>query len=223
VRILLRVLVALLGLAVAAAGFVLAVEVGWAWWRPGHSALLVPWRGWLASARQWDWTSGQVRLIAGIVAVAGLVLLLLAIGARRPRRVPLDEQSADLTVVTTPRSLARLVGRAVRAEDGVSAATVTASARKVRIKADSRLNTRAELKPRVLDTARETVENLPLPRTPKVTVVVGSDRTSAVKRGSSTPGPVPVTSGSAGSHDTGSEDPDGTGSGSAGSGEGGRR
>jgi hypothetical protein len=176
VRILLRALVALLGLAVAAAGFLLAVEVGWAWWRPGHGSLLVPWQRWLASARELDWTSGQVRLIAAVVAASGLVLLLFAAGARRPKRVPLDEQSADVTVVTTPRSLARLVGRAVRAEDGVATATVTASARRVRVKAGSRLNSKQELVPRLTDTANDTVAELPLPRTPKVTVAVTSER-----------------------------------------------
>jgi hypothetical protein len=176
VRILLRLIVALLGLIVAAAGFVLAVEVGWAWWRPGHGSLLVPWRQWLVRAHQLNWTSGQVRLTAVIVAVAGLVLLLLAVAARRARRVPLDEQSADLTVVTTPRSLARLVGRAVRAEDGVNSASVTATRRRVRIKAVSRLNTKQELTPRLTETARQAVADLPLPRTPKVRVAVTSER-----------------------------------------------
>lgn len=171
-RILLRLLVALLGLAVAAAGLVLAVEVGWDWWRPGHGSLLVPWHQWLARLRPLNWTSAPVRIGSALVALGGLVLLLIAAGARQPRRLRLDGTSEHVTVVTSPRSLARLVGRAVRAQDGVSGATVTASRRRVRVQARSRLNTKEELVPRLTEAATDAVAGLPLPRTPRVSVTV---------------------------------------------------
>jgi hypothetical protein len=176
VRVLLRLIAALLGLGLAAVGFVLAVEVGWAWARPGHGSLLVPWRSWLAGLGGLSWTDQPVRLIAILLAVGGLVLLLVAAFARKPRTVPMNDPSDDVTVVTTPRSLARLVGNTVRGEDGVTGTTVTASARKVRVRARSRLSGEAELRPRLTGAATAAVTALPLPRTPRVSVVVDSPR-----------------------------------------------
>jgi hypothetical protein len=179
VRVLLRLLATLLGLAVAAAGGLLAVEVGWSWARPGHGSLLVPWPTWLANLNGVTWTAQPVRLTAIVVGVAGLVLLLIAAGARKARVVTLNDPSPDVSVVTTPRSLARVIGNTVRNQDGVTGTSVTASARKVRVRARSRLSTEEALLPRLTEVTRTVVDNLPLPRAPRVSVVVDSpkDRT----------------------------------------------
>jgi hypothetical protein len=178
-RALLRLLAALLGLALAAVGFVAAVEVGWAWARPGHGTLLVPWRQWLATLHGYDWTSQPVRLTAIIVAVAGLVLILIAATARGAKTVALNDPSPEVSVVTTPRSLARAVGRTVRDQDGVTGTAVTASARRVRVRARSRLAAEAELLPRLSAAATDLLAGLPLPRQPRVRVVVDSKRDRA--------------------------------------------
>ena len=175
-RVLLRLLAALLGLALAAAGVILAVEVGWAWARPGHGPLLVPWRSWLVSLAGVTWTGRPVRLTAIVVAVAGFLLLLIAAAARGPKTVPLTDPSPEVSAVTTPRSLARLVGNTVRNADGVTGSTVTASSRRIRVRARSRLSTEAELLPRLTEAATAAVSDLPLPRTPRVSVVVDSPR-----------------------------------------------
>jgi Family of unknown function (DUF6286) len=176
VRVVLRLFAALLGLALAAVGFVLAVEVGWAWARPGHGSLLVPWRTWLTNLGGYSWIDQPVRLTAILLAVGGLVLLLIAALARGPKTVPMNDPSPEVSVVTSPRSLARLVGNTVRGQDGVTGTTVTASKRKVRVRAKSRLSAEADLLPRLTEVATGVVGDLPLPRTPKVSVVVDSPR-----------------------------------------------
>ncbi|GAB2776533.1 DUF6286 domain-containing protein [Amycolatopsis magusensis] len=174
-RVFVRLLSTLLGLAVAVAGALLAAEVGWHWWRPAEAPLIVPWREWQAELSTLNWTSGPVRLIAALVAVGGLILVLLAASARR-RAVRLTDPAEEVSVTTTPRSLARLVGRHVRAEDNVTGASVTASAKKVRVRATSRLATERELRPHLLWVVRELVADVPLARKPRVSVVVDSPK-----------------------------------------------
>ncbi|AXB43470.1 DUF6286 domain-containing protein [Amycolatopsis albispora] len=174
-RVFVRLLSTLLGLAVAAAGALLALEVGWHWWRPAGSPLIVPWRRWQEALSTMNWASAPVQWIAAAVAVGGLVLVLFAASARR-RAVRLTDPADEVSVTTTPRSLARLVGRHVRAEDNVTGASVTASAKKVRVRATSRLATEGELRPRLLETVRALVADVPLVRKPKVSVVVDSPK-----------------------------------------------
>ncbi|NUT95837.1 MAG: hypothetical protein HOY78_27815 [Saccharothrix sp.] len=167
-RVLLRVLSPFLGLAVAAAGVVLVAEVAWHWSGRGH---LVPWSR-LAGLR---WTDERVRAVALLTVAAGVALLVLAAFARR-KFVRLHSPADGIVVVTTPTGLARVVGNRVRAEDGVTGASVTASRRRVHVRATSGLHDEATLRPRLLAVAREAVANLPLPHHPKVSVVVHSPK-----------------------------------------------
>jgi hypothetical protein len=178
VRVLLRLLSPLLGLAVAAAGALLAAEVGWAWARPHGGHLLVPWPSLVARLGDHDWASRPVRLTAAAVAVAGLLLLLVAATARC-RDVRLRDPAPGIAVTTSPRSLARLVGHRVRAEDGVGSASVTASHRRVRVRATSRFESGAELRPRLVEVVGEVVDALPVPRAPRVSVAVSSPKDRA--------------------------------------------
>ncbi|ATY16290.1 hypothetical protein CU254_11210 [Amycolatopsis sp. AA4] len=174
-RVLVRLLSTLLGLAVAAGGALLALEVGWSWWQPDKAPLLVPWPRWKAAIAELDWTSTPVRITAGIALLAGLVLLLLALGAG-DRAVRMTDPADGITVNTSPRALARLIGLAVRAEDNVRGASVTASSRRVRVRATSRLETEEQLRPRLLETVAGVLDDLPLQRRPKVSVVVDSPK-----------------------------------------------
>ncbi|MEC3981090.1 DUF6286 domain-containing protein [Amycolatopsis sp. H20-H5] len=172
-RVFVRLLSVLLALAVAGAGVLLAIEVGWHWWRPASGPLLVPWPSWRATLGAVGWDSFAVRLVAAVAAVAGLVLMLLALSASR-RTVRLHDPATEVSFTTTPRSLARLVGIAVRAQDNVRSASVTASAKRVRVRATSRRETEAELRPRLLETVSALLDDVPLARKPKVSVVVDS-------------------------------------------------
>jgi hypothetical protein len=175
VRPLVRLLSTLLALAFAAAGALLALEVGWHWWRPASGPLLVPWPRWQAELASLGWDAYAVRLGAGVVTAAGLVLLLCALAAKS-RAIRLTDPADEVSVSTSPRSLARLVGLAVRAQDNVAGATVTASARRVRVRAKSALETEGELRPRLLATVSALLDDVPLVRRPKVSVVVDSPK-----------------------------------------------
>ncbi|MDQ4118406.1 MAG: DUF6286 domain-containing protein [Actinomycetota bacterium] len=175
-RVLLRVLAPLLSLAVAAAGLLVVVEVVAAWVAPGPTGLLVPWPSWRDLMQNTQWTAGPVRWIAVAVAVVGLILLLIGLLARR-HDIALRSPSDGITVTTAPRVLARLVGRRVRASDRIAAATVTASAKKITVRAQGRGTGGGTLDTATVRTdARERVDELlgelPLARTPRVAVSV---------------------------------------------------
>ncbi|MGH3439320.1 MAG: DUF6286 domain-containing protein [Sciscionella sp.] len=174
-RIAVRILAALLGLAIAVLGGLLLIEAAWHWWRPTSGPLLVPWRRWQVDLSGWQWDSEGTQFTAAVVAVVGLVLMLIAALARQ-RSVRLRDPADEVSVSTSRRSVARLVGHRVRAEDGVRTATVTATARQVRVRATSQRHGEAELAPKLREVIGEQIERLPMLRRPKVTIVVDSPR-----------------------------------------------
>ncbi|WP_199431691.1 DUF6286 domain-containing protein [Qaidamihabitans albus] len=174
-RILVRLLSTLLALAVAAAGGLLALETAWQWWRPDGAPLLLPWPRWLDALAGLRWDAPVVRLTAALTALTGLVLMLVAAAARR-RAVRLHDPATEVSVTMSPRSLARAVGQHVRAQDNVSGATVTANAKKVRVRARSALEDEEGLRPRLTESVSTLLGDVPLVRHPKVSVVVDSPK-----------------------------------------------
>ncbi len=171
-RVLLRVLAPLLGLALAAAGVLLVIEVVAAWVRPPATAgLLVPWPDWRTTVENLTWADQPVPWIAVGVAVAGLLLVLLGLLARR-HDIRFEPPTPDVTVTTSPRVLARIVGRRVRSADGVAAATVTASGRKVAVGAQGWNDASSELRSEVDGAVAALLDELPLARRPRVSVTV---------------------------------------------------
>ncbi|GAA4703480.1 DUF6286 domain-containing protein [Pseudonocardia yuanmonensis] len=171
-RVLLRTLSPLLGLALAAVGVILVIEVVAAWLRPGTNGLVVPWPSWQAALTGLTWADRPVIVVAICVAVVGLLLLLVALLARR-HDVALTAPTPEMTVATSPRVLARLVGRTVRESDDVAAATVSASARKVVVRAEGWPDAGGgfgELTDTVRDRVATLLDELPLARRPRVAV-----------------------------------------------------
>ncbi len=116
-RVFARLLSALIGLVVAGAGVLLALEVGWAWWRPVRGPLFVPWTGWRDRLAELTWDTAGVRLAAIGVAVAGLLLILVAVAVRRrvkrradPENEDSDRPSRKGWVLTLVVGLAALLG-----------------------------------------------------------------------------------------------------------------
>jgi hypothetical protein len=172
VRVLLRVLAPLLGLAVAVVGVLVVIEVVAAWVRPGTTAgLVVPWHEWYAALVRTSWDDAPVPGIAIGAAVAGLLLVLVGLLARRTD-IAVDAPAPEITVTTSPRVLARLVGRRVRAADDVAAASVTASRRKVSVAAEAWSDATPELGDSVRTNVEHLLDELPLRRRPRVTVTV---------------------------------------------------
>lgn len=170
-RVLLRVLAPVLGLALAAAGVLLAIEVVAAWVRPPTTGLLVPWPGWRSTLETLTWAANPVPAIAIGIAAVGLLLVLLGLLARRSD-VHLDGPVPEMTVTTSPRVLARIVGRTVRATDAVAAASVTASRRKLSVSAQGWAGADASLRTAITSAVDALLDELPLSRRPRVSVSV---------------------------------------------------
>lgn len=171
-RVLLRVLAPLLGIVLAAAGVLIVIEVVAAWVRPDATAgLVVPWARWRAAVENVTWAQDPVPAVAIVVAAAGLLLVLLGLAARRSD-ITLDVPQPDITVTTSARVLARLVGRQVRATDGVAAASVTATRRRISVAAHGWGDSGPELREVVEQRVDELLDHLPLRRRPRLTVFV---------------------------------------------------
>lgn len=172
-RVVLRLLAPLLGLGLAAAGVLLAAEVVVAWVRtPATTGVVAPWPAWRAALAETPWTATVVALIGIAAALLGLLVLLVGLLARR-HDIALIGADPSMTVTTSPRVLARLVGRRVRAADDVAEAGVTASARKVSVTAqgwdgaaDPGLRNSVDVRVKGL------LDELPLARRPRVGVAV---------------------------------------------------
>ncbi len=187
-RVLLRVLAPLLGLGLAAAGALLVIEVTAAWLLgaeisaggtsivadPGQQGVLVPWRAWRSGLEALTWRSLLMLAVCAAVALLGLLLVVLAGGARR-RDIRLEDPAENVSVTTSPRVLARLVGQRVRAQDQVASASVTASARAVKVVAVCRGEVPEGLPAGVGAGAGALLEELPLARRPRLAVSVRSD------------------------------------------------
>lgn len=181
-RVLLRVLAPLFGLALAAVGVLTVVEVVVAWLQPADdtnagNGVIVPWRAWQQVLDTQTWSTNPVRLTAVVVGVVGLLLLLVALAARR-HDVPLRPPTADVTVTTSPQALARMLGRRIRASDSVTSAAVTASRRSVSVRAegwDSADGTTG-LAATVRQDVESLLDDLPLATRPRVSVAVRGQR-----------------------------------------------
>ncbi|KAA5830019.1 hypothetical protein F1721_23200 [Saccharopolyspora hirsuta] len=174
-RFLVRLITTLLGLAVAAAGALLAIEAVAALVRPGAGGLVVPWERVHAALSVVSWDDAPVRVSAAVLVVVGLLLLLIATTSGR-RDIRLHDPAPEVTVTTDPRSLARLVGHQVRDQDGVATASVTASAKRVQVRASSQFREAGDLRGRLTETAEHAVQDLPLRSTPKVLVQVSTPK-----------------------------------------------
>ena len=171
-RVVVRLLSPLLGLALAAAGGLVVVEVVAAWVRPdATTGLVVPWPSWRSATEQATWSDGIVAAVAIGAAVLGLLLVLAGLLARR-HDVVLRSPAEGSTVTTSPRVLARLVGRGVRASDDVAEASVTASPRRITVRAAGRGEPDDELRRRVRGRVDTVLDDLPLVHRPRVAVSV---------------------------------------------------
>ncbi|MFC7344299.1 DUF6286 domain-containing protein [Saccharopolyspora griseoalba] len=174
-RLLIRLLAALLGLVLAALGLLLAVECGWALARPADDGLIIAPGAVVSALGAVTWQATSVRLVAGGLLALGLVLLVLTARSGN-KEVRLHDPAPEVTVTTDSRSLARLVGHQVRDQDGVAGATVTAGGKRVKVRATPRYAQAGDLRDRLTATAERAVHDLPLRSTPKVLVAVGNPK-----------------------------------------------
>ena len=173
-RVFLRLLSPLFGLAVAVADALLAVEVIADWLigsRRGYSGLLVPSPRWPAELAILPWHSLLAVVVCACVAVVGRLLLWVA-GLAHRREIRLTDPTKEISVTASPDVLARLVGQKVRAGEEI----VSASARRVRVNAVGRGEHPGQLRPTVRGQVVELIDDLPLARRPRISVAVHAAR-----------------------------------------------
>ncbi len=173
-RFLLRLLSPLLGLVVAAIGVITLLEVITAWVAPASSPLVIPWPDWQAALTGVTWDSPTVRLVAIVIGIVGVLVALVPLVARR-HDVRLTDPVPEVTVTTSPRSLARAVGHEVRSHSDVVSASVVASSKKVVVKAGT-LDAPDEVRAAVRERIDTLFTRLPLARRPRVSVSVAATK-----------------------------------------------
>ena len=171
-----RVLAALLSLALIVVSVLLIAEVIAD--RTSHHPAVVHWRSAYNWAEHTTWNAGSIRVICGILIVAGLVLLIAELKPARVSRLPADPSEAGADAIDTAytrRGLAAAIRSAVTAVDGVRSTAVKVRRRKVRISAVASAQDRAaarSLHDPIADAARQRLTALKLRRTPAVAVRV---------------------------------------------------
>lgn len=131
IRLLNRLLAALLSLALIVVGVLVVVEV--IAQRLGKQPVLAHWHHSYDWAKRTPWQQGSVRVACIVLAVAGLLLLALELKRSRPSRLAVDSDEADTAY--TRRGVAAAIGTAVGNVDGINSAKVKVKRRKIRVAA----------------------------------------------------------------------------------------
>lgn len=169
-RVVNRIVAAVLALALLVGGLLTAVEIVVAGF--DRKPWVLPHDRWYRSARARSWESAPPRWIFIGLIVAGLVLLFLQVARRRP--TALDLTPAAVPADVNRRSVERALRREASRVDGVAAAKVKVDKDKADVVATTNRRGTAELQPRVQDALDRRVASLGLARPPAVRVKVQS-------------------------------------------------
>lgn len=170
-----RLLAALLALALAAAGVILIIEL--IAQRLNSKPVVVDWTAIYRWGHRTSWDSSAVRYGCIALIVIGALLLLTELTPRKPSRLPMRSSNPATDVGLTRRSAATTMQSAVRGVDGVSTATVAMKRRTVKINAtaaghDDALP--ARLRQPVNEAAQSRLDALHLQRQPALSVRVAT-------------------------------------------------
>ncbi len=163
-RILNRLLAALFGLALAATGLFIVLEVAAA--LTGRAPALLPYDRWLASVRAYRWSSPEVLWVSAGLLGGSLALMMLQLTPRRPEVLHTAFEIPRIDVEVDRSSLERSLARAATSVEGVRQAT--GRARKKRIRATVEIfgeedGKVTEAVRRALGTRLEELRVIPLP------------------------------------------------------------
>jgi hypothetical protein len=176
-RLLNRLLAAVVAILVAGAGLLVAVEVVIAQLFK-RDPWIIPYDQWLRSARRETWErSDAVLQLAVAFIVVGAILLLLQLLHRRPRNLPLY-LTPEWEVAVQRRSLERSLARAAAKVDAVDAASVKLRGERLRVQAATKRRVFPNLELEVTQTVSEALQRFHPAKAPAVKVEVSSSRES---------------------------------------------
>lgn len=118
------------------------------------------------------WRDTAVLVAAGAAVLAGLVLLVASLLPGRARWTALRTDDPDLVVGLSRAALRRAVAAAARGVSGVRGVHATVRRRSVRVRADTELRERPDLRDEVAEAVEERLDELAPLRRPKVRVRV---------------------------------------------------
>lgn len=130
-RLLNRLLAALLSLALIVVGVLVVVEVVAE--RLGRDRVIVDWPRLYDWVRRTPWQQGSVRVACILLALAGLLLLAAELKRSRPSRLAVRSETTDAAY--TRRGVAGTIRSAVSDVDGINSASVSVSRRRVKVAA----------------------------------------------------------------------------------------
>ncbi|MEO7262619.1 MAG: DUF6286 domain-containing protein [Jatrophihabitantaceae bacterium] len=130
-RLLNRLLAALLSLALIVAGVLVVVEV--IMQRLGRRPAILDWPRLYDWASRTPWQQGSVRVACILLAVIGLLLLAVELKRSRPSRLVVRSSATDAAY--TRRGVAATIRSAVSDVDGISSASVSVGRRTVKVAA----------------------------------------------------------------------------------------
>ena len=172
-RLLNRPLAFLLAAFLLVASVLLVIEViGYA---VTAKPVLVHWSTWYRWGAKTEWKAGVIRFWAVVFMVVGLVLLYLELKPRTASRIRIGSDDDHVDAAITRRGLTALATNAATGVDGVRGATVAATARKITVDATAAARDRSsasDLKDAISDAVRNSLTDLGLAKTPKVSARV---------------------------------------------------
>jgi hypothetical protein len=171
-----RVLGAVVAIAVVAIGVLLVIEVISASFN--GDPLVVHWHVMLRWARRTTWDASIVQSTCVLLAVIGVVLLVLELKRRRPKRFRVRSDATDAAF--TRRALKAAVQAAVADVDGISESSASVGRRRIKVRATMAgvaRHTADELEAPVRAAADSRLQSLELDPTPRlITHVVARSR-----------------------------------------------
>lgn len=170
-----RLLAFVLSLAVMVAAVTVVVEV--AAERAGAGPALLDWPALYRWTQHTTWGSAPVRVVSGLLAVAGLALLLAQLVPRRPDRLAVHSDDAATDAAVTRRGLTRAVHSAVTDVDGIADARVRVRRRRIQVRAQTSAGAPSQIaaiRDATTLAARQRVHALTLKQPPTLSVRVSA-------------------------------------------------
>jgi len=170
-RILNKLLAAVVSLGLIAGGLLVAIEVIFA--ELGRSSWVIPYEDWYRAGQSHAWSSPIVRNVGIALCAIGVVLLLLQLVKHAPEVVSLEDQKGQHgQAVVRRRSLERCLERAAHTVDGISRARVRVRRNSVRVRARTNRRNPGDLKAHATVAVSERIGTTNLARAPRIAVAL---------------------------------------------------